>query len=192
MPLRASASSCYRCSEGPRFVVAEANIDVPTRKQREETREKHGGRHRARPAQFLSGRAAVPGDRTMARRRRVFTVRGRRGRRPSPIRAGIIAVPGDRIATVSSIASIVGATPCGCPVYPQGQPGGSSSSMTQTSPYAHSRRPRAGTGACPYGCWFSIREAVGATPCGCPVSAHGERFPFGRASGRFDFAQSRA
>ncbi len=71
MPLRASASSCYRCSEGPRFVVAEANIDVPTRKQREETREKHGGRHRARPARMTdAGTAPLPISRPEGRRLR--------------------------------------------------------------------------------------------------------------------------
>jgi len=45
----------------------------------------------------------------------------------------------------------------------------------------------AGTGACPYGCWFSIREAVGATPCGCPRRPHGWWFAFGQVPRLFGF-----
>jgi len=104
----------------------------------------------------------------------VFYSRSRRGNPlwlpcVSTAPAGMIAVLGDTIWRFRNV--------------------GSSSTMPQTSANtdADSRRPGAGTGACPYGCWFSIREAVGATPCGCPRRPHGWWFAFGQVPRLFGF-----
>jgi len=192
MPLRASASSCYRGKSGggPRSVVAEANMEIPTWKQGEETKKNTVDVTERVPPNSLAGGLPSPA-----------TERWRDADVCSWCADGGDAVPPQSVPESSPSPATKnrlfaqGINRRGNPLWlPRLSTGPAERVIVHNDPNIAPRpfaAPSGRHGGLPLrvsmGSYSPGASIVGATPRGCPRRPHGWWFAFGRAAISFGF-----